>query len=350
MNKVLYFDAAASAQKPQSVIDAGLDFMTNHYANAGRGVCSRATAVDDMVAQTRAAVADFIGARSSDQIIFTNGTTDGMNKIANMLMENSVVAVSDIDHHSARLPFANRFKTVLCGLDSDFNITDVPKASAVVITAMSNVLGAAQDVRGIIRTARAKNPNIVTIVDAAQYVAHLPINVSDWECDFLCFSGHKIGGDTGIGVMYIRNPDKWQPSVFGGGMYMATGPSRFEAGTLPLVQISSLPYAIKETSDKRQVTGDIVKYLHDELSKMPRVKLFTYGDSAMVSFIVDGMHALDFGAMMGAHNVCLRVGNMCASWLHERLGIIGTIRISPGQNNTMDEAVQVIEIVKKIIK
>lgn len=350
MNKILYFDAAASALKPQSVIDAGVDFMTNHYANAGRGVCERAVAVDDMVTATRRVVADFIGAQSSDQIVFTGGTTDGMNKIANMLPAGLTVAVSDIDHHSARLPLANRFKTVLCELDSDFDIVDVPSADAVVITAMSNVLGAPQDVKKLVELARAKNPNVITIVDAAQYVAHLPINVLDWDCDFLCFSGHKIGGNTGLGVMYIREPDRWKPSVFGGGMYMATGPNRFEAGTLPLTQIASLPAAIKESVECRVKSVELVKYIHDELVKIPRVKLFTKSDSAMVSFVVDNMHALDFGAMIGAHGVCIRVGNMCASWLHERLGVPGTIRISPGPWNTMDGAEKVIQIIKKIIK
>lgn len=364
MDKFLYFDNAASAQKPESVVMAEVDFLRNHYANAGRGVCAIATAVDDIVQSVRVSVSEFIGANPK-QIIFTSGTTDGMNRIANMLRSDSVVAVSDIDHHSARLPFEMKYKTVLCSLDAEYNLSDIPLADVVVITAMSNVLGMPQDVKKLVAAARAKNPDVITIVDAAQYVAHLPIDVSDWDCDFLCFSGHKIGADTGVGVMYIKEPRKWHPDKFGGGMVkkvnraqstehrelvLEDSPQKFEAGTLPLTQIVGLGVAIKELTEHRAQSTVIVKYLHSELSKIPRVKLLTHNDAAMVSFVVDGMSVLDFGVMAGAHGVCLRVGNMCASMIHQKMGIDGSIRLSPGPQNTMNDAIQVIEIIKKIVK
>jgi cysteine desulfurase/selenocysteine lyase len=300
-----------------------------------------------MVSVARSAAAQFINA-SVDSIIFTSGTTDGMNRVADMLAPASVVAVSDLDHHSARLPFAEKHETIIIPLDSEFNIDviGIEKSDAIVITAMSNVLGMPQDVKKIIAAARAKNPNVIAIVDAAQYAAHLPIDVKDWDCDALMFSGHKIGADTGLGIMYLKNPDMWRTTKFGGGMFMATGPARFEAGTLPLTQIAGLVPAIKELRDG----GPIIKYLHGELSKLERVKIITKPNAALLSFTVDGMHALDFGAMMGAHGICLRVGNMCASWLHELMGLPGTIRISAGFWNTMDEAIQVTEAIKKITK
>ncbi len=383
----LYFDAAASALKPESVVTAQVDFLQHHYANAGRGVCARASAVDDMVAATRSAVADFIGAQSPDQIVFTSGTTDGMNRIArildsgsgNFFLAGKTIMVSDIDHNSARLPFEELWETRqpkirLCPLDENYNL-DVSKIAQMsgraarpdifVITAMSNVLGVAQDVKKIIAAAHAQNPDVITIVDAAQYVAHLPVDVTDWDCDFLCFSGHKIGADTGVGVMYIKEPNKWRPDKFGGGMVkrvnseqsaehneiiLENSPMKFEAGTLPLTQIAGLRAAIKELTDNRAQSTEVVKYIYAELSKMPRVKLLTQADSAMVSFVVDGMHALDFGALAGAHGVCLRVGNMCASWIHKALGIDASIRLSPGPWNTMDDAKELVEIVKKILR
>ncbi|MBP3397824.1 MAG: aminotransferase class V-fold PLP-dependent enzyme [Alphaproteobacteria bacterium] len=255
MNKIIYLDAAASYQKSNAVIDARVDFLRNKYANSGRGICARAVDVDNMLENTRRVVADFIGA-NAQQIVFTAGTTDAMNMIARMLA-GRVVAVSDLDHHSARLPFEQLAREIkVCPLNQnlDIDLNDVPVADVMVITAMSNVLGRAQDVKKIIAAAREKNPNVITVVDAAQYVVHNDIDVSAWGCDFLCWSGHKIGADTGVGVLYIKNPDDFAPVKFGGGMVnkiigndliLNNAPDKFEAGTLPLTQISALGVAIE---------------------------------------------------------------------------------------------------------
>ena len=345
--KSIYLDAAASALKPQSVIDAGLDFLENHYANAGRGICARVEYADQMVIRARESAAGFIGARPG-QIIFTNGTTDGLNRIANMLPRvpasagMTVVAVSDLDHHSARLPFEAKHKTVLCELDENFNYKSIPECDAVVITAMSNVLGVRQKV--------ITDKKRITIVDAAQLTAHEKIDVVEMDCDALVFSGHKVGADTGLGILYLKEPDKWQTDKFGGGQFMATGPARFEAGTLPLTQLAGLPFALKESTEYRAQSIDKIKFLRGELEKIDRIKFISPKDSYLLTFVVDGMHALDFGALMGAHGICLRVGNMCASWLHQRLELDATIRISVGPWNTMEEMEQVVKIIKKIIK
>ena len=201
MNKIIYLDAAASSLKPQTVIDAELQFLTRDYSNAGRGICARAAATDNMLATTRRRVADFIGAASDDQVIFTAGTTDAMNRIARMVFENidgiTSVAVSDLDHHSARMPWeyqAGRMgaNIVLLPFDAAWNIIPhaVPAADVVVITAMSNVLGWPQDVEAIVAAARAANPNVITVVDGAQYVAHEKIEGQAWDCAFMAFSGH----------------------------------------------------------------------------------------------------------------------------------------------------------------
>ena len=362
MNKIIYLDAAASYLKPDVVINAQVDYLQHNYANSGRGICKRARFTDNMITDVRRQIAEFMNAETN-QIVFTSGTTDAMNMIAKMLnlSADKTVAVSDLDHHSTRLPFMQTdAKIVLCPLDKNFNfdITNIPYADVLVINAMSNVLGVAQDVTQIIKTAREKNPNVITVVDAAQFVVHNNIDVKKWDCDFVCWSGHKIGADTGVGVMYIKNPDSFSPVKFGGGMVLKvennkvvlnSAPDVFEAGTLPLTQISGMAQAIQYIQNHRPDMG-LIKYLYDELSKIPRVKMLSVRDAALCSFVINGMHVLDFGSLIGAHDVCLRVGNMCASWIHEALGIPGSIRISVGSYNTIDEIKTVIRYIKDIIK
>ena len=377
MNKIIYLDAAASALKPESVIKTESDFLRKSYANAGRGVCARAVAVDDMVARTRARVANFINAKPN-QIVFTSGATDGLNRIVNILSRqpwyssSSVFTVSDLDHHSARMPWEELLhlgkihKMYECELDEnlDIKIDAIPKTDFLVITAMSNVLGRAQDVEKIITVARKKNPNVITVVDASQYVVHKKIDVKKWDCDFLVFSGHKIGADTGVGILYIRDSEKYFPDKFGGGMvskivgninennskwYLHHSPEKWEAGTLPLTQIAGLIPAI-DYLEKHRPNLELIKYAYDELSKMPRVKILTNRDSAILSFVVDGMHPLDVGAMLGAYNICVRVGNMCASWIHQRIGVVGSIRVSVGSWNTVADIKKFLSVMKKIVR
>ena len=372
MKKNVYMDAAASWLKPQAVIDAQLDFLINMYANAGRGICERAGNVDKMVEVARNTVADFIGADAKN-IVWTSGATDALNRVVNIITvqpgydKKSSFAVSDLDHHSARLPWENLLKhgkigqELVCDLDNDLNINieSIPKTDFLIITAMSNVLGIAQDVEQIIRVARSKNPNVVIVVDASQYVAHQKIDVKKWDCDFLVFSGHKIGSDTGLGVLYIRDIDKFYPDKFGGGMInkinsnldwvLNDAPQKFEAGTLPLTQIIGLPYAIKSLSDWDGATK-LIQYIYDELSKNSCIKIITKRDSCMLDFVVDNMHFIDFGAMLGVHNICVRVGNMCASWIHKRLQIDGSVRISVGPWNSMDDAEYLVETIQKVLK
>lgn len=362
MNKIIYLDAAATYQKENAVIDAQVDFLRTHYANAGRGVCARANYVDSMVARTRAQVADFIGA-GSNQIVFCSGTTAGMNMIVNMVCPQSGVrvAVSDLDHHSARLPWQQSgADIVVCPLDNDFNIdiNNLPYADIFVITAMSNVLGIAQDVGAIVRAAKQKNPNVITVVDAAQFVVHNEIDVRKFDCDFLCFSGHKIGSDTGIGVMYIKNPNRWSPVMFGGGMVNKIvndkivwndAPDVFEAGTLPLTQIAGLGVAIDCIKQNRPDTN-LIKYMYDELVENPKIKILSRRDAVILDFVVRDMHVLDFGALIGARGVCLRVGNMCATWIHNLLNVPGSIRISVGAYNSFDDVRQTVEYIREIVK
>ncbi|MFQ6739560.1 MAG: aminotransferase class V-fold PLP-dependent enzyme [Alphaproteobacteria bacterium] len=367
MNKFIYMDAAASFLKPQSVLESQGDFLRNKYANAGRGVCARAAAVDDMIAETRRFVADFINA-DVDSVVFTFGATDGFNRIVNILKntpgmfsKKTMCAGSDLDHHSLRGPFEmNTQNFVVCPLDKNMNIDvkNLPCADVLLITAMSNVLGMPQDVGKIISAARKVNPNVITIVDCAQYVVHNKIDVKKWDCDFMCFSGHKIGTDTGIGIMYIKNPERFSPDKFGGGMVaqingknwlLENPPFQFEAGTLPITQIAGMIPAIESLVAKRPDL-DLIKYMYDELSKLNRVKILSNRDSAILSFVIDGMHPLDVGTILGANNICVRVGNMCASWIHKYMSVSGSIRLSVGPWNSRADATAVINTIKHMVE
>lgn len=365
MKKFVYMDAGASWLKPQPLVEFQAGFLRESYANAGRGVCARAGNVDNLIVNSRQCVADFIGAKP-ENIVFISGTTDGFNRIVHIIQntfdnKKLTVAVSDLDHHSARLPWEKSGQNiVIMSLDKDLNIdTDnIPNADVYVITAMSNVIGIAQDVKKIISTIKHKNTNAITIVDAAQFVAHHKIDVKKWGCDFCVFSGHKIGSDTGVGVMYIKNPDAWSPDKFGGGMVnrvfdnqivLNKSPEKFEAGTLPITQIVGLPYAIDYCRNWDGGT-DLISFMYDELSEMENIKLLTPRDSVMISFVPKNMHVLDFGALIGAHDICIRVGNMCASWIHKKLGVDGSCRISVGPWNTMDDAKYVVDVIKKLVK
>lgn len=363
MNKIIYLDAAASALKPESVILSEESFLRDMYANAGRGICARAMAVDEMVAATRRAVAEFMNA-ASDNIVFTSGATDGLNRVCHIIggAPNLHVGVSALDHHSARLPWvAAGCKITECPLDASMNIDvhAIPNVDVLVITAMSNVIGRAQDVAAIVRAARAKNPNVITVVDAAQYVAHDKIDVIDWDADFVCWSAHKIGADTGLGIMYIKNPNRFRPDKFGGGMVnrvnadgtftIQPAPDCWEAGTLPLTQIAGLAAAIENISLHRP-DMELIKYMYDALSKNPRIKILTSRDAAILSFVISDMHVLDFGALVGARGLCLRVGNMCATWIHNYLGITGCARLSVGPYNTMSDAAGAVDIINSVVK
>ena len=379
MNNIIYLDAAASALKPESVIKAETEFLRDSYANAGRGVCARAVAVDNLVANARARVARFINAKP-EQVVFTAGTTDGMNRIVHIIndkvcgtgLKNKIVMVSDLDHHSARLPFellydSDSCNIVLCPMDAQHNLmcSDMQYADVFVITAMSNVMGIPQDVAGLVAAARKKNPDVITVVDAAQYVVHSEIDVQKWDCDFMCFSAHKIGADTGLGIMYIKNPERWiSPDKFGGGMIAKiTGsaiehsvafqwepaPAKFEAGTLPVTQIIGLPAAIDYLVANRPDLN-LIKYLYDRFVKNTRIRVITPRDSTLLTFYVPDMHILDFGALVGTRGVCLRVGNMCASWIHRVLKLDGTARISVGSMNIMDDVVRAADIIESVVK
>ncbi|MDR0448854.1 MAG: aminotransferase class V-fold PLP-dependent enzyme [Rickettsiales bacterium] len=354
----VYADAAASALKPAAVVAAEGAFMTDGYANAGRGICPRAGKVDEMVRRVRERTAAFIGARRAEQIVFTRGATEGLNRLANMLRlkPDDVVIVSDLDHHSARLPFQTKCRIEVCPLDENFNLDSGWLCSrckkgdvrAVVITAMSNVMGTAQDLKKLIAAAGGA----FAIVDAAQYVAHEKLDVGD--AGAVVFSAHKMGAGTGLGVLYIRDPDALQSDFIGGGSVAwvdgdkfeyAAAPEKFEAGTLPMVQIAGFEAALPSVSYEDGNTAA----LRGELETIPGIKIVSPVGASLISFYSERHHALDIGAALGAAGICVRAGQMCASWIHKRIGIEGSVRISLGPWNDAEDAKKIAAAVKKVM-
>ncbi|MDR0319444.1 MAG: aminotransferase class V-fold PLP-dependent enzyme [Rickettsiales bacterium] len=339
----IYADGAASALKPDAVRAAESEFYAKGYANAGRGICPRASVVDDMVARVRAETAEFIAAARPEQIVFTHGATEGLNRLADMLelKPDDVVIVSDLDHHSARLPFMKRCRTEVCPLDANFDLDAAWLAArckkggvrAVVITAMSNVLGRAQDLEKLVAAAGGA----FTIIDAAQYIAHKRLAVGG--AGAVVFSAHKMYAGTGLGVLYLKNPDALKPDFIGGGAVawvdgadweFPPAPEKFEAGTLPLAQIAGFGAALEFLGKNDFEDSALADYLREGLEEIPGVKIVSAPGASLVSFHSESAHALDIGASLGAKGICVRAGAMCASWIHKYLGISGTVRVSPG--------------------
>ncbi len=374
-NTVFYVDAAASSLTLISVLDVMRDFSINEYANAGRGMCRRASNVDLKIESVREKVAKFIGATGREQIVFNSGATAGLNMaaefVARDLDSESIVIVSDLDHHSARLPFeelarSGKCKLWVCPLNDNYEM-DLEclrekirggNVRAVLISAMSNVLGASIDVKRIVDECG----DAITVVDAAQRVVHGVMDVSDFGCDILCFSGHKMYADTGVGVMYLKNPERFYPTKFGGGMVAAVaghdcvlsiGAARFEAGTLPIVQIIGLGTAIDWINsigfDKLiSYEQELYNYLRSELEKL-NVRILSPVGASVLTMIPNNGGALDVGARLGVNGVCLRVGTQCASWLHRYMQVDGSLRVSIGPWNSMEEMQRLVEIFKKVL-
>jgi selenocysteine lyase/cysteine desulfurase len=358
----IYADSAASALKPDIILNTELDFVNNYYANSGRGLCYRAMRTDKMVDDARISVAEFMNA-APEQIIFTHGATDGLNRIANMLnlKSDDVVIVSNIDHHSARLPFEKlarqgRCKIEVCPLTENMDIDfkwlqqriGRGGVRAAVITMMSNVIGRAQQLPQL---------DTFTILDCAQYVVHSDTDVKKLDCDALVFSAHKIYGGTGLGILYLKNPELFESDFIGGGTVskvydhdweLVSGVERFEAGTLPLVQISGLPAALKYSKESREYVANLTQKLYSKISELPNIEMISKPESSLVSFNINGVSALDVGAKLGVSKICVRAGTHCASWIHNVLDINGSVRISLGAWNDETDVENISDKIKGI--
>ena len=367
--RLVYLDSASSAQKPQPVLDKELEAYENYYANAYRGVYRFGARIDDELEGTRAKVQRLLNAERPEEIIFTSGSTESINLVAyawarKRLRPGDELLINEMEHHANFVPWqqiaqetgaACRFIPLTADgrLDLD-RLGEVlsRRTTLLAVTAMSNVLGTINPIKQLAR--RAREVGAVTLVDGAQCVPHQLTDVRDWDVDFLAFSGHKLFGPSGIGVLYGRYEllEEMSPFLFGGHMIdrvtrdestWAAPPAKFEAGTLPIVQAIGLGAAVDyvnklgldaiEAHERR-----LMEYAHQRLAQIPGMKIFgppPASKGAIVSFIVEGAHPEDLAQLLDRRGVFVRHGHHCTMPLHERLGVSATVRASLALYNTL---------------
>lgn len=374
---LVYFDTAATAQKPSCVLDKLLECYTQYYANVHRGVHPLHERATEELEQSRQVVARFLGARPFDpyeelsEIIFTSGTTMGINLVARAwgaqnLHQGDEILLTPLEHHANIVPWQRiaaerrasvRYLPLTHDGQIDLNQLDryiTSRTKLVGITGMSNVLGTVPPVEPIVHAAHAMGA--VVLLDAAQSVAHQPIDVQALDVDFLVFSGHKLYGPSGIGVLYgkLELLDRMEPFLSGGNMIEFVDwqhstykrpPFRFEAGTLPIAEAIALRAAIEfvEQIGWEQITQHefiLLRECHQLLESTPGVTV--YGPpvdqkGAIVSFTVDGIPAHDLATALAEYGIALRASHHCAMLLHRWLNVDATARISFGIYNTTDE-------------
>jgi cysteine desulfurase / selenocysteine lyase len=384
---LVYLDSAASAQKPRRVIDKERECYERYYANAYRGDYQFGVHVDEELEATRAKVRDFIGAAEPEEILFTSGTTMSINLVAQawgrkFLGKGDAILLSQMEHHANLVPWQQvarekgaelRFVRLrpdgLLDLDHlDELLND--RTRIVAITGMSNVLGTAPPLAEIGK--RAKAHGALFLVDGAQSVPHLATSVRETQIDFLAFSGHKLYGPTGVGVLYGRRAllEAMDPFLCGGHMISevfwdhstwAGLPAKFEAGTLPIAQAVALASAV----DFVREIGfpaihahdlDLTAYACQRLADIPGLTI--YGPEPpqrgpIVSFSVHGIHPQDLANLVDRHGVAVRHGHHCTMPLHELLGVSATTRASFGVYSTradVDVLVEAIEFARKKLR
>ncbi len=361
-----YLDSAASAQKPQAVLDAMRRFYETSYANVHRAVYPLSEAATEAYEGARARVARFLGAASPDSIVFTRNATEGVNLIANSfagsrLKRGDRVLLTMLEHHANIVPWQLLrdhlgLELLVAPIDGagnlDLDALDELLAQApklVAITAASNALGTRTPIKEIV--ARAHGAGAFVVVDAAQAAPHFAIDVTDWDCDFLVFTAHKLYGPDGIGVLYgkpglLASMPPWQGggdmirSVSFARTEFADPPQRFEAGTPPIGPAIGLAAAIDfiEATGWQHIAAhdrDLTHYTLQRLQEIPGIH--PVGSPAerigIVSFTLDGLHPHDVGSLLGERGVCVRTGHHCAQPLMEHLGLPGTVRASFGVHN-----------------
>jgi cysteine desulfurase / selenocysteine lyase len=362
---VAYLDSAASAQKPAAVLDRMRQFYETSYANIHRAVYPLSEAATEAYENARARVARFLKAPSPDSIVFTRNATEGVNLVANsfgaQLKAGDRILVTTLEHHANIVPWQllcerSRLELLPAPIDAngdlDLGALDAllaRKPKLVAVTAASNALGTRTPVKEIV--ARAHRAGAVVLVDGAQAAPHFAIDVQDWDCDFLVFTGHKLYGPDGIGVLYARpellaSMPPWQGggdmirTVSFAGTEYADPPQRFEAGTPPIGPAVGLAAAIDfieavgwdriEAHDRA-----LTRYALDRLAEIPGIRPVGAPKEriGIVSFTLDGVHPHDAGSLLGERGVCVRTGHHCAQPLMDHLGLPGTIRASFGVHN-----------------
>jgi len=380
---LIYFDNAATAQKPQVVIDALVNYYQQYNANIHRGIHSLAEEATAAFEATRDTVKNFINAKHREEIIFTRGVTEGINLVASTwgrqnIKEADEIIISGMEHHSNIVPWQMlclEKKAILKVIPVDdngelmmgeFEKLINPKTKLVSIVHASNSLGTINPVKEIIGTAHRHN--IIVLVDGAQSSVHLDIDVLDMDCDFFVLSSHKVYGPTGVGVLYGKKEllEEMPPYMGGGEMIKEVTfthttyndlPYKFEAGTPNIADTVAFKAALDFVSEVgkdhiRKHEEMLTKYAMDKLSMIDGVRLIGTAKhkTSVVSFIVDGVHPQDMGILLDNYGIAVRTGHHCCQPLMNRFEIPGTVRASFAMYNTKEEVDELVKGVEKAIR
>ncbi len=366
---IIYFDNGATTFKPESVIDSITDYYKNYSANAHRGDYTISYKVDVNYENARKKVADFINA-DFEETIFTSGTTESLNMIVNGFFKNILepgdeVLITKSEHASNVLPWfklSNEIGIKISYIDLDENLhvtmenvisSITPKTKVISIAGITNVVGDERPVDEICKFAHAND--IFVVIDGAQLVPHKKVDVKKSDIDFLAFSGHKMCGPTGIGVLYGKKEflEKLEPINMGGGMnesfdspneiYLKELPTRLEAGTPNIAGAIGLGRAIDYLNkigmdNIFEYEKKLKTYLIDKLIKLPYIDIINLeSDSGIVSFNIDGIFSQDVAFYLNKYNICVRAGNHCAKILKSETGVKNSLRVSLYFYNTYEE-------------
>lgn len=376
-NNIIYFDNGATTFKPKCVIDKICDYYNNYSCNAHRGDYKISVKVDEEFENTRGIVKNFINAKSNKEIIFTSGATDSLNKIIfgyfkYYLNSGDEILLTKSEHASNVLPWfelseQNDVKINYIPLNEDLTfdveqirkcITD--KTKVISIAHITNVVGDVRDIKKIIEYAHSKN--ILVVIDGAQSVPHMKIDVQELDIDFLAFSAHKMCGPTGVGILYAKEMllNNIKPIIFGGGMnamfsydgirQYSNLPYLLEAGTPNIADIIAFSEAIKYLNkiglDKiHKYECDLKEYAISKLKNLKDIIIYNENsNSGIIAFNMKDVFAQDLAIYLDKYNICVRAGNHCAKILKDEIGIKNTCRISFYFYNTKEEVDKLVEV------
>ena len=377
---LVYLDNGASAQKPQAMLDAVQKAYSDEYANVHRGLHFLSNAATDAFEAARGKVRAFLNAASGEEIVFTRSTTEAINLLAygwgmDAIGAGDEIVLTIMEHHSNIVPWHFiREKTgaklvwVPVADDGSISIEDfekaiTPRTKLIATTQMSNVLGTVVDVKAVCALAHSKS--IPVLVDGSQSAVHMSIDVQDMDCDFFVFTGHKVYGPTGIGVLYGKRAMLEATKPFNGGGEMIVEvtedsvtynapPHRFEAGTPPIVQAiglgASLDYMASVGRERIAAHETVLRdYAHERLKAVNALRIYgeAPGKGAIVSFDIEGIHAHDISMVIDREGVAVRAGTHCAMPLLKRFGATSTCRASFGMYNTKAEIDRLAEALEK---
>ena len=376
---LVYFDNGATTQKPQTVIDAISNYHQNENSNIHRGVHFLSGLATDKFEDTRKTIQQFIGAKHSKEIIFTKGTTDSINLVANglrtLLKSGDEVMISELEHHSNIVPWqmcceiSGATLKVIPILDNgelnmiEFENLLTENTKLVAVSHVSNALGTISPIEDIIEKAHKVGAQV--LIDGAQAASHIPLNMQQLDADFYVFSAHKMYGPTGVGILYGKEEvlNNLPPYQGGGEMIKEVSftkttyadlPHKFEAGTPNISGVIAFKNAIDfiseigvETIAKHE--DKLLKYATSEILKIEGVKIYGTSEkkSGIISFNIEGLHPYDIGMIVDKMGVAIRTGHHCTQPVMSRFNIPGTARISVAVYNTKDEIDVCINAIKK---